>query len=75
APFSVATLTLEDYLPLADDPVALLDRLDAVFTYGTLSDSTRQSILGLLPLIAERERRVRAAIWLLLISPDYAVER
>ncbi|MEO1082214.1 MAG: DUF1800 domain-containing protein [Pseudomonadota bacterium] len=75
APFSVATLTLEDYLPLADDPVALLDRLDAMFTYGTLSDSTRQSILGLLPLIAERERRVRAAIWLLLISPDYAVER
>ena len=73
-PFSVATLTLADYLPLADDPDALLDRLDAVFTYGTLSDGTRQSIRSLLPFIANDERRVRAAIWLLLISPDYAVE-
>ena len=73
-PFAPATLTLADFLPLADDVDALLDRLDTVFTYGTLSDETRSAIAELLPLIDERELRVRIAAWLLLISPDYAVE-
>jgi uncharacterized protein (DUF1800 family) len=73
-PFSRATLSYSDFLPLADDVDALLDRLDTVFTYGTLSPGTRTAIAQLLPLIDEPDLRVRVATWLLLISPDYAVE-
>jgi uncharacterized protein (DUF1800 family) len=73
-PFSKATLSLADFLPVADDPDALLDRLDTVFSYGTLSGDTRTAIAELLPLIDENELRVRIAAYLLLISPDYAVE-
>lgn len=73
-PFFKATLELEDFLPLADDPVALLDRMDIVFTYGTLSDDTRLAIQELINLIDDAELRVRIAAYLLIISPDYAVE-
>ncbi|MEO0436105.1 MAG: DUF1800 family protein [Pseudomonadota bacterium] len=73
-PFAVATLTLSDFLPLAGDIDALLDRLDTVFTYGTLSVQTRDSIRTLLTLIEDDELRVRIAAYLVLISPDYAVE-
>jgi hypothetical protein len=53
---------------------ALLDRLDLVFTYGTLSSETRAAIRELLLLIDEDELRVRVGAYLLLVSPDYAVE-
>ncbi|MFT4768732.1 MAG: hypothetical protein ACI8RN_001870, partial [Glaciecola sp.] len=73
-PFFKASLALDDYLPLAEDPEALLERLDTVFTYGTLSQDTRNAILELVRLLDEPELRVRIAAYLLLISPDYAVE-
>ncbi|EAQ96944.1 DUF1800 domain-containing protein [Congregibacter litoralis] len=73
-PFSKASLTLDGFLPLADDVEALLTRLDTVFTYGTLSDDTRSAIRDLVTLLDDPELRVRVAAYLLLISPDYAVE-
>lgn len=73
-PFFKATLGLDDFLPLAEEPQALLDRLDTVFTYGTLTNDTREAILELVSLIDEPELRVRIAAYLILISPDYAVE-
>ncbi|MEQ9395912.1 DUF1800 domain-containing protein [Haliea sp.] len=73
-PFSAASMDLGEYLALADDVPALLDRLDTVFTYGTLSDASRGSIAEAASAIDEPELRVRVALYLLLISPDYAVE-
>jgi uncharacterized protein (DUF1800 family) len=73
-PFTAAYLDFADFMPLADDADALLDRLDTVFTYGTLRDDTRATIADLLSLIDEPDMRVRVAAYLLLISPDYAVE-
>lgn len=73
-PFFKASLGLDDFLPLAEEPQALLDRLDTVFTYGTLTNDTREAILELVSLIDEPELRVRIAAYLILISPDYAVE-
>ena len=73
-PFSKAYLELGDFLPLADDIDALMDRMDTVFTYGTLSEVTRTEIANLLSVVDEQELRVRIAVYLLLISPDYAVE-
>lgn len=73
-PFSRATLSFADFAPLADDIDALLDRLDTVFTYGTLTPATRAAIGDLLALVDDADLRLRVAAWLLLISPDYAVE-
>ncbi|MFK7830762.1 MAG: DUF1800 family protein [Congregibacter sp.] len=73
-PFAKATLSLGDYVDVAKDTDALLDRLDTVFTYGTLSGETRAEIRDLLILIDDWEQRVRVAAYLLLISPDFAVE-
>ncbi len=50
----------------------LLDRLDVLFTYGTLSDDTRSAITGILAEIPDAEFRARTAVYMLLISPDYA---
>lgn len=73
-PFSPASLDLGEYLALADDVPALLERLDTVFTYGTLGEESRDSIAEAAALIDDTELRVRVALYLLLISPDYAVE-
>lgn len=73
-PFQAATLDLDEYLALAENPDALVDRLDLVMTYGTLSDDMRASIIDSIAQVQDLEIRVRAALYLLLISPDYAVE-
>ncbi len=73
-PFNEAYLELDDFLPLAGDINALMERLDTVFTYGTLSEVTRSEISNLLSVLEDQELRIRVAIYLLLISPDYAVE-
>lgn len=74
SPFARATLTLDDFIEVAADVDGLLDRMDTVFTYGTLSDATRAAIRNLLVQIPDDEQRVRTAAYVLLISPDYAVE-
>jgi hypothetical protein len=74
APFQPARADLGEYLALADDAQALLDRIDLVMAYGTLSASSRASILSSIELIDDLEIRVRAAIYLVLVSPDQAVE-
>lgn len=74
-PFAEIELDIGEYVEIADDVEALLDRLDLVFTYGTLSEGTRQAIrTAILPIEDELESRVRFALYLLLISPDYAVQ-
>ncbi len=59
---------------LADDVDAMMDHLDLLLTYGTLSDASREAITELVlndevPLAA----RAPAAIHLILMSPDFAV--
>lgn len=73
-PFSAARFDLGEYLEVADDVPALLERLDTVFTYGTLGAETRASITSAAEQLDDLELRTRVALYLLLISPDYAVE-
>jgi hypothetical protein len=69
-----------DVLPLADDAPALVDRLNLHLTGRTLSASTVstivqgvQSILG--TGATERLNRVLAAFYLIMVSPEYLVQR
>ncbi len=65
-------LDLTDEQALAGDVDALLDRLDLLLTYGTLTPESRETIRTAL-LDSDEALRVPMALHLILISPDYAV--
>ena len=57
-------------------PEALIDHLDLLLTYGTLSSGARQAILNaILPLSEDPYDQVLMALFLFTISPDYSVQR
>ncbi|MEM6859072.1 MAG: DUF1800 family protein [Pseudomonadota bacterium] len=68
---------------LANDATALLDRLNRVLAYGTLSSETRSSIesaVNQIPLDDDEDEdgralRVQLAVFLVMTSPDYLVQR
>lgn len=71
-----AWLLLDKILPLARDPEVLINHLDMMFTHGQLSDRTRSIIKSAItPLVwgDYRDDRVRLALYLMMISPDYAI--
>lgn len=72
-PFGEVSFDFTEFVELADDVDVLIDRLDIVLTYGTLSDETRSAIRDVVNDVADLQFRAQTAIYLLLISPDYAV--
>lgn len=72
--FEVPRIDLSDYEELAKKPSKLMDRLDLVLTYGTLSDRSRTIIQNAIEKIDEPLDRAQYAIFFMLVSPDYAVE-
>ena len=83
--FPVADVAL-DYsaeVAMADDPVALLDRLDLIMTGNQLTTATRDLIIGSIESVsigtssedADRLRRVQIAVLLILSSPDYLIQK
>ncbi len=81
------TSLIPDYsaeIALADDPDALLDRLDRLLTYGALSPETRAAIIDVVsqipldigdPDFDGGRLRVQMAVLLLTTSPDFIVQR
>jgi uncharacterized protein (DUF1800 family) len=70
------TYNILDLMALAREPEVLVNRLDMLFTHGSLSDRTRQIIKdAITPLTRDdyRRDRVRLALYLLMISPDYNI--
>ena len=70
-------LDLMQEVDLADlDLELLLDHLDLLLTYGTLTDATRTILRdALLPLADDPEDQARLGLYLMMISPEYAVLR
>ena len=69
-------LNLDELRAYARDPEVLLNKLDILFTHGQLTQRTRDLIKEALAAQIYgdyRENRVRLAIYLIMISPDYAV--
>jgi len=64
-------------MALANDPPALLDHLDLLLTYGTLSERTKNIIITAVDSLpeSEKEERVHMAVRLLVLSPDFAIFR
>ena len=71
-PFETVSLTYADFLPVANDVERLVDRMDIMFTAGTLDPATRAAIAGVLSDIDDTNFRTRIGLYLFLISPDYA---
>ena len=71
-PFETVSLTYADFLPVADDVDALVERMDIVLTAGTLDAATRTAITGVLADIDDTNVRTRIGLYMFLISPDYA---
>jgi uncharacterized protein (DUF1800 family) len=70
------TYNIDELMGLARDPEVLINRLDVLFTHGSLSEGTRQIIKeAISPLINGnyRNERVRLALYLIMISPDYTI--
>ncbi len=66
----------DDLRDLGRDPEVLINHLDLLFTHGQLSNRTRSIIKEAIEdLIYEdyREDRVKLALYLLMVSPDYAI--
>ena len=70
--YAQPTLDFSRELGLAATPTALLDHLDTLLTYGTLSTTSRETILRALAGTDDPNERVDLAIYLMMISPDYA---
>lgn len=76
------SLNVAPQAALADNPEALLDNVSLLLTHGTLSSATRSRILNAINSVTPdmvsagntlNATRARLAIYLVAISPDYAV--
>ena len=66
-------LDLSDEIGVASDVRALVDRLDLLLMYGTMSQQMRAVLVGILERVSDPEDRARLAVQLLVISPEYNV--
>lgn len=71
-----AVLNIDELKVLARDPETLVNRLDLLFTHGNLSERTRGIIKKACYEIIDgdyKDSRVRLALYLIMISPDYNI--
>ncbi|MCY4130529.1 MAG: DUF1800 family protein [Gammaproteobacteria bacterium] len=74
-PFKPTNIKIDEYVDIADDADALIDRLDVVMTAGSLDAATRLRIkLGIESVGTNKLDRARHAIYLFAMSPNYVVE-
>jgi len=77
---SGTSIDLSAWIPLANDPNNLIDTLNTLLLHGTMSDDMRQSVLIAVTSIpasndSNRRTRVQTAIYLILTSSQYQVQR
>ena len=61
---------------LVNYPESLVDRLDLVFTYGTLNQETKEIILKMMNDAGlSDEKKLWTAIYVVMTSPEYVILR
>jgi uncharacterized protein (DUF1800 family) len=74
AGYTPIRLDLSEYEALAGNVDVLLDRLDLVFMHGTMDAATRAAVrAAIVPVDADLNARTRLALYLVLLSPAFAV--
>ena len=66
-------LDLEEEYNMAWDAPALVERMNLILTGGLFSKATKNSIIQSVEQLSDPVERVRAALFLSFISPEYAV--
>jgi uncharacterized protein (DUF1800 family) len=71
------SINLSPLLPLASSPGGLVDSLNELLLHGTMSAEMRSQIVGAVGAVASSNaiKRVRTAVYLVLTSSQYQVER
>lgn len=72
-PIDYVSLDLTDELAIANDAPALVERMNLILAGGSLSADTKTSIENALSQISNLNDRVKAALYLTVISPEYTV--
>ena len=74
---SGTSIDLTPWLTLTSDPTALVNELNSLFLHGTMSGAMRTSIVNAVSAVdpANALKRARTAIYLVLTSAQYQVER
>lgn len=69
--------TLDAFLPDAANPDVLVERLNRLLLHGTVSDAARTTIVNAVSKLGATEslRRVKMALYLILTSIDYQVQK
>lgn len=72
----LVNLDLSDEIALADDPVELINRLDILLCGGTMTEESKETITDIVALFALDENfAAKTALFMTLISPDYAIQK
>ncbi|MCB9227154.1 MAG: DUF1800 family protein [Chitinophagales bacterium] len=66
-------LDLADELAIASNAEELVDRIDLILTGGLFSDDTKASIVQAVNSVNNPDEKVKAALFLAFISPDYNI--
>ena len=78
------TLDLTAQAALADNTMSLVDNVDLLLTAGTLSDATKAKVLAAVNAVTSamvpsgstiQLTRARLAVYLVAVSPDYAIQK
>ena len=72
-PVDYLYLDLEEEYNMAWDAPALVERMNLILTGGLFSEATKNSIIHSVEQLSDPVERVRAALFLSFISPEYAV--
>ena len=68
-------LDLTAELAIADNPTALVERLNLILTGGAFSELTKTNIITAITPLSNSNDRVKAALYLAFISPDYSIQK
>ena len=60
-------------MKLVNSPSALVDRLDILLANGLLEDDTKAIMVNAISQLSSPAERVKMALYLIMISPDYAI--
>lgn len=66
-------MDFSEVLPLTADPSELVDYLDILIANGLLQNDTKQIISSAVAQLETPEDRLKMALYLILIAPDYAI--
>jgi len=74
-PVDYVFLDLTDEIEIANDPAALVERLNLIMTGGAFSEATKTNIINAITPLSSNNDRVKAALYLAFISPDYSIQK